>query len=216
MGGGFNKREPIDTSRFHLHPPVADIFRRHHWLGFLELLSGYDDDIAHEFAMALNPHSRTSATTMVRGLFITINPKVIKKVTTHPQGVQWRREDKASNTFAKKNFFLNDEEPIEDKNGVRRKSLPYPWDEVSYHILKYISCEGRLSVVYGYQFRLLHELTFGDDLPTNQRLNVPYFLLQSIIDMSQKVQEGKHHKLAHHGLIKLIMEDAFVEVSKFT
>jgi len=68
----------------------------------------------------------------------------------------------------------------------------YPWDEVRYHILKYISCEGRLSIAYGYQFRLLHELRFGEELPLNRRLNVPYFLLQSIIDMRIKVQEGKH------------------------
>lgn len=130
-------------------------------MGFFELLRGYDDDIAHEFSMALNPQARTSSTTMVRGLSITINPEVINRLTTLPQGVQWRREDKASSTFSKKKFFLNDEKPIEDKNGVRRESLPYPWDEVSYHILKYISCEGRLNVVYIYQFKFLHELRFG-------------------------------------------------------
>ena len=90
---------PIDS---HLHPPVVDIFRRHHWLAFFEFLSGYDDDIAHEFSMALNPWARTSATTMVRGLSIKINPEVIRKVTTLPQGVQLRREEKARNTFAKK------------------------------------------------------------------------------------------------------------------
>jgi len=28
-----------------------------------------------------------------------------------------------------------------------------------------------------------------------------------MIDMSIKVQEGKHQQLAHHGLIKLILED---------
>jgi len=83
---------------------------------------------------------------MVRGFSITINPEVINKVTTLPKQVQWRREDKASKTCVNKNFFLSDEEPIENKNGVRTESLPYPWDEVSYLILKCISCEGRLSV----------------------------------------------------------------------
>lgn len=29
-----------------------------------------------------------------------------------------------------------------------------------------------------------------------------------MIDMSIKVQEGKHQQLAHHGLIKIILEDA--------
>lgn len=121
-------------------------------MGLFELLRVYDDDIALEFSMALNPQARTSATTMVRAMSITINPEVISRVTTLPEGLEWRMEDKDSRKFAKKTFFLDDEEIIEYKNGVRRENLPYPWNEVKYHILKYISCEGRLGVVYGYQF----------------------------------------------------------------
>ena len=82
-------------------------------------------------------------------------------------------EDKTSRTYAKKNFCLRDEEPIEDKNGIRRENLPYPWDEVRYHILKYIYYERRLSIIYGYQFRLLHELRFGEEIPNDIRLCIP-------------------------------------------
>jgi len=149
---------------------------------------------------------------VVRGLSITITPKVISRITTLPQGMPWRKEDKAISTFAKKNFFLRDEEPIKDKNGIRRESLPYPWNEVSYHILKYISYEGRLGIVYGYQFRLLHDLRFGEGIPIDKRINIPYFLLQFIIDMSLKFQEEKHQKLSHHGIIKLILEDALSQL----
>lgn len=39
-----------------------------------------------------------------------------------------------------------------------------------------------------------------------------YFLFQSMTDMSHKVKEGKHQKLAHHGLIKLILEDALSQL----
>lgn len=62
---------------------------------------------------------------MVRGFSITINPELINRVTTLPLGVNWRREDKANNTFSKKNFFTNDEREIVDKNGVKWESLPY-------------------------------------------------------------------------------------------
>jgi len=106
------------------------------------------------------------------------------------------------------NFFTTNEKPIEENNGVRREILPYPWDEVAYHILKYISYEGRLSVVYAYHFRLLHELKFQVEFPLAQRIVVPYIFLQSIRDMSQKVREGKHQHLGHHGLIKMIVVDA--------
>lgn len=57
-------------------------------------------------------------------------------------------------------FFLLEERLVEDKNGVRRESLPYPWDEVSHNILKYISYEGRSSVVYAYQFWLFYAIMF--------------------------------------------------------
>lgn len=103
----------------------------------------------------------------------------------------WRKEDNTASTFAKKKFFLRDEEPIEEKNGIRRESLPYPWNEVSYHILKYIFCEVRLNIVYGYQFRLLYELRFREGIPIERRLNIPYIFLQSIIYMRLKSKREK-------------------------
>jgi len=134
--------------------------------------------------MALNPEARANATTVVRGLFITITSELISRVTTLPLGVQWRKKDKSNNALTKNNFFTDDEKPIEYKNGVKIKILPYPCNEVAYHLFKFISCEGKLSVVHGYQFILLHKLRFRARFPIAQRLSVPYFLLQSIMDMS--------------------------------
>lgn len=138
--------------------------------------------------MALNSQERASSTTEVRGLSISISFDLIGRVTTVPLRIPWIREDKTSSTISKNNFLTANEKPIEDKNGVERESLPYPWDEVAYHILKFISCEGRLILVYGYQFTLLHELIFQVELSLAQRLSVTYFLLQSILDLSQKVR----------------------------
>jgi len=91
MGGVFNRRERTDTKIIHLHPPILDIFKRHQWLGFFELLKGYDDDITYEFSMALKSHTRVSATIVVRGLAISIIHNLIIRVTTLPVGIQWRR-----------------------------------------------------------------------------------------------------------------------------
>ena len=134
VGGGFNRREPTYTKRIHLQPPVLDIFKRHHWLGFFELLKGYDDDITYEFSMTLNYQIRVNATTMVRGLDISISPELISRVTTLPLGVQWRREEKTNNAISKNKFFTANENLIEDKNGVRRKSYHIPgmrWPTIS-------------------------------------------------------------------------------------
>jgi len=63
-------------------------------------------------------------------------------------------------------------------------------------------------MVYGYHFKLLDEPRFQEECPLAQRQSVPYFILQSVRGMSQKVREGKHQHLGHHGLIKLIIVDA--------
>jgi len=159
-------------------------------MGFFEKFRGCDDEVAQEFALTLTPHTRIHATVVIRGLTIDLIPKLISRVTTLPLGVPWRKEDKGDSQVAKRKFFLEGEEPTEDKNGVRRESLPYPWSEVGYQLTKYISCEGRYSVFYGYHFRILEELRFGVETPPHQRLSIPYFLLQSLIDSSIKVKQG--------------------------
>jgi len=62
--------------------------------------------------------------------------------------------------------------------------------------MKYISCEGRYNVVYGYHFRMLEELRFGVETPVHQRLNIPYLLMKSLIDFSNKVKEVNPQQLA--------------------
>lgn len=88
---------------------------------------GYDDEVAIYFSLSLIPLTRTHATTMVKCLSIVITPEVISIITTLPLGLPWRNEDKGNDTLAKKKFFLEGEEPMEDKYGVRRESIPYPW-----------------------------------------------------------------------------------------
>ena len=60
-------------------------------MGFFEILRGYEDKIAREFAMALYSQVYVIATTMVRGLAITITPELISRITTLPLGIKWNR-----------------------------------------------------------------------------------------------------------------------------
>ena len=135
--------------RIQQDPQVLEIFVRHQWMGFFKKFTGYDDKVAQESAHSLTPHNTIHATVIVRGINIDLTPKLISRVTTLSLGIPWRKEDKVNSQMAKMKFFLEDEEPTEDKNGVRRDSLPYPWSQVGYQLINYISCEGRYSVVYG-------------------------------------------------------------------
>lgn len=78
----------------------------HQWLVFFELLKGYDDDITHEFSMALHPQWEDSATTVVRGLDISLSLETICIVTTLPLGVLWSKDEKAVCVTARRNFFI--------------------------------------------------------------------------------------------------------------
>lgn len=46
------------------------------------------------------------------------------------------------------------------------------------------------------------------DLPAPQKLSIPYFLIQSLIDSNIKLKARGLDQLAHHALIKLLVEDA--------
>lgn len=164
--------------------------------------------MTEEFFMSLRTHSKTHAIVIFRGLALELTTYFIKRITGLPLGIPWSKEEKPLQQVAKKTFFQPDEHLVEDKNGVRGTSLPPPWSEVSYQIMKYITCEGRFSIVCGYHFKFLHELRYGMDLPVARKLSLPYFLLQSLIECGTKLNTGVLDQLTHHGLIKLLVEDA--------
>ena len=154
MTWGFMRKEPLNLVRLHEHSEVVAIFTRANWMPFFEKLRGYDEEVTREFALSLVPHSKTHATFTFRGLTMEITQGFINRVTSLPLGLPWSKDEKPIGQCAKKNFFQNNEHLVEDKNGIRWTTIPYPWDEFSYQIIKYISYEGRYNIVYGYHFRL--------------------------------------------------------------
>lgn len=46
------------------------------------------------------------------------------------------------------------------------------------------------------------------NLPAYRKLSISYFLLKSLIESNTKLKAGVLDQLAHHGLIKLLVEDA--------
>lgn len=208
MRGGFIRKEPTDSKKLRENPEVVELFTRTQWMSFCDKLQGYDDEVAEEFLRALKPKSKTLATVNFRGLSLRLTPQIISRVTELPMGVPWDKEERKLGQKAKKEFFPPEEQFSEDKNGVRRTSLLPLWSEVSLQIMKYITCEGRFSIVYGYHFRLLTELRHQMDLPAENKLSIPYFLPQSMIECATKLREGTPDQVAHHELIKLLVEDA--------
>jgi hypothetical protein len=104
--------------------------------------------------------------------------------------------------------MLDYETMEETKQGVKRDSLPIPWDEVALHLIKYISYGGRYNLIYSYHSKFLYQLRYYSHQNPEEKLSVPHLFLQSLREMSAKVQEGKTPDLSHHGLVKLLVCDA--------
>ena len=91
---------------------------------------------------------------------------------------------------------------------MKRELLLEPWPKVAYHFLKYVTCDIRLSLVYAYNFIFLHHLRHLFHQNPKQNLSIPFFLLQSLREMSTKVNRGKNEALEHHGLINIVFCDS--------
>lgn len=146
----------LNSNKIHEYPKVVVVFTRENQMPFFEKFNGYDEEVNEEFLFSLKHHSKIHATISFRGLAIELTSEFISRITSLPLGLPWRKGGKPLGEVAKKTFFQPNEHP--DKNGTRMKSIPYPWGEVSYKIMKSISCARRYNIVCGYHFKMLHEL----------------------------------------------------------
>ena len=103
---------------------MVDLFTKAHWISFVDIIQGYDEEVTKEFLMSLRSHSKTHATISFRGLTLELTPDFISRITGLPLGLPWSKEEKSLGQVAKKTFFLPEKHPVEDKNRVRRTSFP--------------------------------------------------------------------------------------------
>ena len=71
-------------------------------------------------------------------------------------------------------FLQAEETSIQKGRRYDRKALPYPWGEVSYFKLRYITCKGYFIVLFKYHFKLLVSLQFRH--VQIHSLNISFFL----------------------------------------
>jgi hypothetical protein len=96
-------------------------------LGYFERLRRFDDEISMDFSHNFHIIRDQEYMTTIRGLTIRINEASINNVSNLPLGIPWDKEERQEAINAKKTFFLHNEKPDEDKNGIKRESLPHPW-----------------------------------------------------------------------------------------
>lgn len=95
----------------------------------------------------------------------------------------------------------------ETKNRVKRDSFLAPWDEVAFHLIKYITYEIRYTMSYAYHFKSLNQLRNQPHQKPKENLSVSYFFLQSLGEMSEKFQARNIETVALPGIVKLLVCD---------
>ena len=101
-----------------------------------------------------------------------------------------------------KQLFVRGEEMLQQKgHGIPRTSLPPPWDIVALGIQKFLTCEGRYTILYHYHFKIIAHLRHG------HLINIPYFLYGMPNKMASHMLRSKHpaSSISHHGLIRLLV-----------
>jgi hypothetical protein len=102
----------------------VEIFQKYEWLGYFERLRGFYDEMSMEFAQNFQNAQDQEYVTTIKGLTIRINEASINKDSSLPMGIAWDKEKMKESINAKKEFFLHNEKPDEDKNGIKMERLP--------------------------------------------------------------------------------------------
>lgn len=188
----------FDSSQY--HEDCISIPRDIQWLPFLEKFKGSNEEVAKQFAFTFNGEKALIGTFSFR-----VSEDTIAQATgVSPEGEKYFK----TKQFKEKSWiqFMSRSRvsAVNWKKGVPRSWLMHPWDEMVYILQKFVTCEGRYSIVYLYHITLLLHIK------KQCIISLPYFLLQSLTKMSKTIQKQKGNEdksLYHFGLIKILIED---------
>lgn len=194
-----NRVEPSVFNSSQYHEDCISILREIQWLPFLEKFHGSNEEVTKQFAFTFNGEKalignfsfKVSEDTIAQA--IGISPEGEKHFKTK------QFKEKSWTQFMSRSRVSS----VNWKKGVPRSWLVHPWDEMVYILQKFVTYEGRYSIVYLYHIKLLLHLK------RQCVISLPYFLLQSLTKMSKTIQKQKGNEnknLYHFGLVKILIE----------
>jgi hypothetical protein len=185
---------------------MAQRFKDAGWFEFFTTFQGHDEQVSMIFAQNFDGFE-----VVIGKLLMMVTEHSIARACKLPiGGERWWKKEHVVMEFV--NQFLLPEK----HNPNWKKGVPHSWIRKEWHIAliiihRYITCEGRFSLVYIYHIRLLMHI--NGDYP----LNLPYFLLKSLSKMSKRVQSHPataKGSLFHQVLIKTLVVSSLKEVQR--
>ena len=198
--------EPEKFNSFVIHEKCLEIFEKKQWVPFFDKFDGCNEKASWEFA-----HSFDGERATIGNFTFRLSKDILAQIIVLPQQGERFFKTKQFEEKAWVPFLCRSRAgSMKWKKGVPRSSLIHPWDEVAYIFQKFLTCEGRFSIIYLYHIKLMQHLN-GDC-----EINIPYFLLQSLSKMAKVVHKRTRDTtpiLFHCGLIKISLTQEFQKQS---
>jgi hypothetical protein len=193
-----NRHEPetyADLETLPEYKATKEILKRAGWEPFLRKFNGYNDAVTLQFALNFD-----GETAKVGGMEFRVTEEFIAEAVELPtSGQRWMKGqpvDKALYVKLLKPQYRN----TKWTEGTSRAWLEPQWAQLLSILQRYLTCEGRYTILFPCHARLLLHFT-------GTLLNIPFFLLKSLKGMAEQVQRVSEFRgsLFHFGLVKILI-----------
>ena len=174
---------------------VSLLFEKIGWGQFFRCFSGHNVEVTKQFALSLKEN-----VAQIGDFRFIIDEEKFAEATKLPQnGERWFKGGKVNKKKCQ-SLPLPLPATAKLKIGVSVRFLKLEWRAFYEILVRYVSCDGRFSHLHYYHLRLLLALK-------GCKLNLPFYLWQSLKKMSHSVQSfgNTDRSLFHHGLVKIII-----------
>ena len=174
--GKTNRVEPTDLSWIDKFPGCAELFENAGWLIFFKNIDGYNTEVSHKFAQCYDKDTVSFDTLK----FKSTTDLVAETTGVKNEGELWFK--KVPFTFNAQRYLL----PgivLDWGKGVPIHNFRPEWVEPIKVLQSYITCEGRYAFIFKYHFRFLQNLS------SESKMNLPFYLLKSLKKMSSRIKE---------------------------
>jgi hypothetical protein len=197
-----NHHEPetyADLEALPEYEATKHIFQKAGWELFFKKFDGYDDKITLQFALHFH-----GGLAKVGELEFEVTEQFISEAIQLPStGQKWTKGQPVDKNLCTQ-LLQPQYRKLQWSEGTSRSWLEPKWAQLLSILQRYLTCEGRYTIVFPCHARLL--LHFKG----NHLVNIPYFLLKSLKKMAEQVRKEKDFRgsLFHFGLVKILVKFA--------
>jgi hypothetical protein len=174
---------------------TRDIFKRAGWEPFMKKFDGFNDAITLQFVLHFD-----GETAKVGELEFGVTEEFVAEAIQLPTiGQRWTKGQLVDKKLCAQ-LLKPQYRETKWSEGMSRSWLEPQWAQVLIILQRYLTCEGRYTIIFPCHARLLLHFT-------GTPLNIPYFLLKSLKRMAEQVQRVSEFRgsLFHFGLVKVLI-----------